>query len=123
MAEKEIVELFCWEYEGEFEQTFFVVNSKQEFIKTLKQLLTKYINIKPIELKKYIKFKNSDWIPEPNYATDLFFMIETDLSKKYDTLKVDLNHNSYVNHLNETFFVQDNLIVQLRETNVEFVNI
>lgn len=123
MAEKEIVELFCWEYEGEFEQTFFVVESKREFIKTLKKLLVKYKNMKPQELKKYEKFGHSDWIPEPNYATDLFFMIETDLSKKYDTLKVDLNHNSYVNHLNETFFVQDNLIVQLRINNVEFVNI
>lgn len=121
--EKKLVELFCWGYEGEFEQTFFAVESKREFIETLKRLLTKYKNIKPMELQKYRKFKYLEWVPEPNYATDLFFMLKTDLAKKYDVISIDSCHNSYIEHLNETFFVEGALLVQLRTTNVEFISI
>lgn len=83
---KTIIEFFKWDFEGEYQQYFYVIEEEDKE-KFLKEAL-EYLNTVTI---------NSD------------YSWHACLSGFHDTLRVDVDfiHQVYLQHLNEYYYIQD----------------
>jgi hypothetical protein len=79
---KTIIEFFKWDYEGEYQQYFYVTENEKELV------------------KEVLRYLNEEKLKEP-YPWDMCLSS----FKEEDRVIVDFGDNSYITHLNRFYYI------------------
>jgi len=110
----ELMELFRWDWEGEFHQNFFVADREEFELKMyelLQEILTDDINLSDEEsIEKYDIYSRSELLHDYN----IYNFLRDKLSVIFEHVQVNLN-TDYVNHLSKYYQINDKCKISVIE--------